>query len=125
ATTSELIELTAWSSDHRRLSAEQAVAIERADLADVLAGTGEGLWRVQTGAKIGVVVGDDWELRVMPRLAVPKLAFLLEFPRDPNGWKREQASFGKETDLFSAIASGFSWHASWALDRGLLRSYER
>jgi 5-methylcytosine-specific restriction enzyme subunit McrC len=99
------------------------VAIEQAGLADVVAGPSPGLWRIRTGPKVGVVVGDTWELRVTPRLRVPRLMFLLGYARDQSGWKRLQAHFAPDEDLFSAIASGFSWHASWAIDRGLLRGY--
>lgn len=49
--------------------------------------------------------------------------FLLGYARDQNGWKRLQARFDPEDDLFSAIANGFSWHANWAIARGLLRGY--
>lgn len=107
----------------RQLSSAQAVAIERAGLADVLAGPGQGFWEIRTGSKIGVVVGDDWELRVTPRIDVPRLMFLLAYAQDQRGWKKITAQFGREDDLFGAIASGFSWHATWALDRGLLRGY--
>ena len=99
------------------------MAIEQAGLADVVAGPSPGLWRIRTGSKVGVVVGDTWELRVNPRLKVPRLMFLLGYARDQSGWKRLQAHFAPDDDLFSAIASGFSWHAAWAIDRGLLRGY--
>ena len=51
--------------------------------------------------------------------------FLLGYARDPNGWKRLQAHFKPDDELFAAIASGFSWHATWAMDQGLLRGYVR
>src|SRR5665647_696111 len=43
--------------------------------------------------------------------------------RDSSGWKSLVAGFERETDLFSAIASGFAWQATCALDRGVLRGY--
>ena len=46
------------------------------------------LWQVRTGSKVGVVLGDGWELWVAPKLPVPRLMFLLAYARDPNGWKR-------------------------------------
>ena len=119
-----LLELPAWSElPSVELTKEQATAIERDGLADVLAGASPGFWRVRTGSTVGVVFGEDWELRVMPKLAIPHLMFLFGYAADPSGWKSLVTGFERETDLFSAIASGFAWQATWALDRGLLRGY--
>jgi 5-methylcytosine-specific restriction enzyme subunit McrC len=74
-------------------------------------------------SRIGVAIGNGWELRVRPRLAVPKLFFLLAYAADPDGWKDESAEFAFEPDLLDAVASGFSWHALTALERGILRGY--
>jgi 5-methylcytosine-specific restriction enzyme subunit McrC len=118
-----VVELSAWDELVVELSAEQAAAIEREELANVLAGPSPGIWRVKTGAKVGVVVGEDWEVRVSPKLQVPHLMFLLAYAADQQGWRKIVAGFQAEADLFAAIASGFSWHATWAIDRNLLRSY--
>ncbi len=72
-----------------------------------------------------MVLGEDWELRVVPKLKVPRLMFLLAFATDERGWKETIAGFEPTDDVVSALASGFSWHATWALDRGLLRGYVR
>jgi 5-methylcytosine-specific restriction enzyme subunit McrC len=87
--------------------------------------SGRGEWRVRTESIVGVAVGDGWELRVRPRIAVPQLMFLLGYARDPRGWRNQVTGFDVEDDLLAAVASGFSWHATWALDRGLLRGYLR
>jgi 5-methylcytosine-specific restriction enzyme subunit McrC len=49
--------------------------------------------------------------------------FLLAYATDPNGWKKVEADFAVASDVFSALASGFSWHATRAVERGLLRGY--
>jgi 5-methylcytosine-specific restriction enzyme subunit McrC len=119
-----LIRLPAWSElPAERLTADQAAAIEREGLADVLAGPAPGTWRVRTSSTIGVVLGNGWELRVTPKLAIPRLMFLLGYAADHAGWRAMVSGFEPEDDLFSAIVSGFAWHATWALDRGLLRGY--
>lgn len=115
--------IRAWEEGVYHLTQEQATALEREGVADVLVGQASGTWRVRAGSKIGVVIGDGWELRIMPRLPIPKLMFLLGYASDPRGWRRLVAGFEEETDLFAAIASGFSWHATWAIDRALLRGY--
>ena len=76
-------------------------------------------------SRIGVATGSGWELRVKPKLAVPKLFFLLAYAADPDGWKDEVAEFAFEEELLGAIASGFSFHALSALERGVLRGYVR
>jgi 5-methylcytosine-specific restriction enzyme subunit McrC len=72
-----------------------------------------------------VLVGDGWELRIRPRLAVPRLMFLLAYAADQKGWRDITAPFEKERDEVAALANGFAWHASRALERGPIRGYRR
>jgi 5-methylcytosine-specific restriction enzyme subunit McrC len=74
---------------------------------------------------VGVVVGDGWEIRIRPRLAVPRLMFLLAYAVDQRGWKDILAPFKDERDEVAAVASGFSWHALRAVERGPIRGYQR
>lgn len=115
--------LPAWSRRKEALTLSQANAMERAGLAEVVAADVDGLWEIRTGSKVGVVLGDDWELRVVPKLAVPRLMFLLAYAADPRGWRKVVSHFESADDVLAALATGFSWHASWAIDRGLLRGY--
>jgi 5-methylcytosine-specific restriction enzyme subunit McrC len=118
------MEVEAWStSEDIVLSLEEIAEIERSGLAEVVHGSIDGHFRVKTSSRIGLVVGDGWELRVMPHLPIPRLMFLLGYALDETGWKDKVASFEEHDDLFSAIANAFSWHATWALDRGILRGY--
>jgi 5-methylcytosine-specific restriction enzyme subunit McrC len=86
---------------------------------------GEGQWRVRADSKIGVLVGEGWELRIRPRLAVPHLMFLLAYAADQKGWKDIVAPFEQARDEIAALASGFAWHAGRALKRGPIRGYRR
>ena len=118
------IDVEAWStSGDLELSHDQIVVIERSGLAEVIAGSAPETFRVRTGSTIGVLVSEDLELRVSPHLAVSSLMFLLGYAADPTGWRHSVAGFEDEDDLFVAIANAFSWHATWALDRGVLRGY--
>jgi 5-methylcytosine-specific restriction enzyme subunit McrC len=74
---------------------------------------------------VGVLVGEGWEIRIRPRLAVPRLMFLLAYAVDQRGWKNILAPFEHERDEVAAIASGFSWHALRAVERGPIRGYRR
>jgi 5-methylcytosine-specific restriction enzyme subunit McrC len=83
----------------------------------------DGRWRLTGDSRIGVAVGPTWEVRVHPRIEVGQLYFLLGYAADPKGWSDQQASFDPDDDLFQAISSGFAWHASRALEQGVLRGY--
>lgn len=120
---SEPLVVSAWSkSDPLELSNEEISDIELSGLADVIASS-EGGYSIRTSSLVGVLVTDELELRVVPHLDVPRLMFLLGYAKDPNGWKNIVASFDEVDDLLTAIASGFSWQATWALDRGVMRGY--
>jgi 5-methylcytosine-specific restriction enzyme subunit McrC len=92
---------------------------------EVKAGDSPGTSWIQAGSKIGVIVGADWELHVRPHIDVAHLMFLLAYAADQSGWKDVKANFEREDELFAAVASGFSWHATWAIERGLMRGYHR
>lgn len=117
------LQLEAWSSAGCELSHSEAAEVRAAGLVDVVAEPEAGRWKLVSGARIGVALGSGWELRVKPRLAIPRLFFLLAYALDPRGWKSQQADFTAAPDLLDAIANGFSWHALRAVERGLLRGY--
>jgi 5-methylcytosine-specific restriction enzyme subunit McrC len=78
---------------------------------------------VRADSRVGILVGDGWELRIRPRLDVPRLMFLLAYAADQTGWKDVVAPVERERDEVAAVASGFAWHANRALERGPLRGY--
>jgi 5-methylcytosine-specific restriction enzyme subunit McrC len=117
------LELEAWSHLSCELSHAEASAIAEAGLVEVRAEPGQGRWRLQADARIGVAVGPGWEVRVRPRLRVPQLLFLLGYVIDPKGWLDERADFDAAEDLFDAVANGFARHALTLVDEGLLRGY--
>jgi 5-methylcytosine-specific restriction enzyme subunit McrC len=51
--------------------------------------------------------------------------FLLAYAADQRGWRNIVAPFEQERDEVAAVASGFAWHASRALERGPIRGYRR
>jgi 5-methylcytosine-specific restriction enzyme subunit McrC len=117
------LELSAWSSLPCELTHAEAAGIREAGLVEVLAEPGPGRWRLKSDARIGVAVGSGWELRVTPRIEVPRLLFLLGYASDPRGWKRDSADFEAAPQLFDAIANAFSTHALRVVEQGLLRGY--
>ena len=59
-----------------------------------------------------------------PRLAIPKLMFLLGYASD-FGWEETPVAVGEERDFFAAIANGFAFHARSAIEPTPLRGYVR
>lgn len=117
------LKLSAWSSLDGELTHAEAAQITASRLAQATATPEPGWWKLVSDSHIGVAIGDSWELRISPRLAVPQLLFLLAYALDPKGWKDERADFEAEPDLLDAVASGFSRHALQAIGRGLLHGY--
>jgi len=115
--------LEAWSSSVHQFTAEQAKEIAATGLASVELDEPPSSWRLVTDSKVGVLDRGTWGLRVVPRLAVPKLMFLLGYAADPRGWRNSVAHFGRDRDFFVAIASGFAHHAYRALAPAPLRGY--
>src|SRR5262245_59977377 len=103
-----LMEMDAWARRAAELTHDQAAELAALDLVEVVAQPHGDSWVLIANSRIGVATGSGWELRVSPRLGVPKLFFLLAYAADPDGWKDEAAEFEFEGDLLDAIASGFS-----------------
>jgi 5-methylcytosine-specific restriction enzyme subunit McrC len=119
-----MVRLSAWSSDTiATLTLEQIRLAEASGLVTAHVHEPPASWRLAAGSRVGWVGGEDWEVRVVPALAVPQLMFLLGYAMDPAGWRDEAAPYGEEHDPLTAIASGFAFHATRALDQGPLRGY--
>src|SRR3954453_97048 len=119
-----MVRLSAWSSDTiATLTLEQVRLAEASGLVAARVHEPPTAWRLVAGSRVGWVGGEDWEVRVVPALAIPKLMFLLGYAMDPAGWRDDEAPYGEDDDLFAAIASGFAFHATRALDQGPLRGY--
>jgi 5-methylcytosine-specific restriction enzyme subunit McrC len=80
-------------------------------------------WQIEADSRVGVVVGDGWELRINPHLDIPKLFFLLGYSLRPDGWRDAVTGMAREQDVVEALASGFAAHAERAVEQGLLHGY--
>lgn len=83
---------------------------------------GRAVWAV-AHARVGVLTVAGWEVRVKPRLKIPRLMFLLGYAAVPRGWRELGPLFDVEDNLFSAIAHGFALQAERALSPAPLRGY--
>jgi 5-methylcytosine-specific restriction enzyme subunit McrC len=117
------IELEAWSERVVALTSGQAATVADVGLVRVLVDEPPDRWTLAAESRVGVARGEDWELRVNPRLAIPRLMFLLSYAADPRGWRDVGPTFAAEDDLFTAVASGFAVHAERALSPAPIRGY--
>jgi 5-methylcytosine-specific restriction enzyme subunit McrC len=117
------IQLEAWSEEVVSLTSEHAAAIADVGLVRVLIDEPPERWKLGADSRVGVIRGEDWELRVNPRLAIPQLMFLLSYASDPRGWREVGPAFAAEDDLFTAVASAFAVHAERALTPAPIRGY--
>lgn len=116
-------ELEAWSDTPVDLPPDTLLALRASGLVKVQLGESSGVWRLITDSRIGVLRGDDWEIRVRPRLEIPRLMFLLGYASDARGWRNLGPSYDIEDDLFAAVAHGFAIHAERALTPAPIRGY--
>lgn len=114
----------AWESAVVDLTDEQARDLASRRVVQVVPESA-GRWNIRAGSKVGVIVGEGWELRIRPRLDVPKLLFLILYAIDQSGWRDLKAEFGTAEDEVAGIAAGLSWFTDRALGRGPLRGYRR
>jgi 5-methylcytosine-specific restriction enzyme subunit McrC len=115
-TPTKTLELTAWSRLVAGLTETQASAVAASGLVTVLYHALPEHYELASDSHVGVVrLEDGFELRVTPKLAIPRLMFLLSYARDPRGWRESGPHYEAEDDLLSAVASAFATHAERAL----------
>lgn len=115
--------LTAWKPERRELPETHALAIARTGVVRVEPVDEQDCWLLTPDSKVGVLVGDDWQIGIKPRLAIPRLMFLLGYSLRPDGWQELEAMLDKEPMLHDAVAAAFSVYAERALRPGVLHGY--
>lgn len=119
----EIEPVRAWGREERELPADVAAALAATGVVKVVPVDPPTRWQIETDSRVGIVVGDGWELRIRPKLAIPKLLFLLAYSLKPKGWQDAVTGMRQERDVVDALASGFAFHAGRAINQGLLRGY--
>src|SRR5262249_54444570 len=117
------IDLSAWSEQLEELPPEVATGLTRSGLVDVRVAEPPARWRVVADSRVGTLTVAGWDVRVTPKLAIPRLMFLLGYAADPHGWRGLGPLYDVEDDLFSAVAHGFALQAERALSPAPLRGY--
>jgi 5-methylcytosine-specific restriction enzyme subunit McrC len=115
--------LAAWTPAEIDMDEGHAAELAKTRMVRVEPVAPPSRWRLIPDSRVGVLVGDGWELRIRPKLDVPKLLFLLGYSEDPKGWADVIAGFREVDELLDALAAGFAWHATRALAPGPLYGY--
>ncbi|MGH3516183.1 MAG: McrC family protein [Haloechinothrix sp.] len=89
---------------------------------------GAGRWRLRAKGTVGVATvhppgGSAVTVRIIPKIPVSRLLFLLGYSRGPKGWRDEHVRVDEERELLPAFARLFARPAEQALRQGLLRGY--
>jgi 5-methylcytosine-specific restriction enzyme subunit McrC len=89
--------------------------------------TFDGQLRLKAKSRIGAVRvsagGETVELRVLPKLLIARLFWLLGYARDPAGWREEPVGLSEAEDLVPAIAFAFCATTTKAFAPGILHGY--
>jgi 5-methylcytosine-specific restriction enzyme subunit McrC len=119
----ELRPLAAWDKGEYDLEPATAAAINASGVVTATLIAPPARWQLEAGSSVGVLVGNDWVLRINPRMQVPQLMFLLAYSTKPEGWLGDLVTFDQAEDIVEALASGFATHAERTLEQGVLRGY--
>jgi 5-methylcytosine-specific restriction enzyme subunit McrC len=89
-----------------------------------------GRWSLQAGSKVGAVSvavpgdGDPFTLRIVPKVPIGRLFFLLGYGLDPAGaWRDGEVDVAEHEDLLPALAHAVERQVDRALRQGLLQGY--
>ena len=118
------ISLAAYeSTEVAGLTPSQAHALAATRAVSIAPGWNTGQWSLTAGPYVGVLRCEGAELRIRPRISIPRLVFLLGYASDPHAWREDPAGLDDQTDLWPAMAHVFARQADKALERGLLQGY--
>lgn len=118
-TTVEVVE--SGPGDIYRLTGAQAAALAASGLATV-SPVRDGEYAVAGAGKVGVASVDDVVLRVLPKVPIGKIFWLLGYARRFE-WRDDLVTYGTAPDLVHVIAEAFARQADRALGRGVMHGY--
>lgn len=103
------------------LTVQQADAVARQRIATVVP-LGGGHWSLTPGTKVGVCTIGDTVVRVLPKIEISRVFYLLGYAAKP-GWRPETVLFETVDDLVTALAYAFAMQAERAVEQGLMQGY--
>jgi 5-methylcytosine-specific restriction enzyme subunit McrC len=85
---------------------------------------GQHNWMLKASNMVGVIVlGNDLEVRIRPKIEMDRLLFLAVYARDDKAWRQEVTDLGVKEDLISSMGWAFAHFLEEALGRGVLQGY--
>jgi 5-methylcytosine-specific restriction enzyme subunit McrC len=87
-----------------------------------------GNWRLAAGSMVGAFTvaapgHAPVTVRVVPKMSIGRLFFLLGYAIKPKGWREDQVEVAEHQGLLPALAHAFERQAERALRQGLLQGY--
>lgn len=88
-----------------------------------------GQWQLRAKNVVGVAAvrppgNESITVRILPKIPIARLLFLLGYVRGPKGWRTEHVRVAEERDLLPAFARLFALQAEQALRQGLIKGYQ-
>lgn len=83
----------------------------------------DGLWRIESVRKVGVVRVADTQVEIRPKVPVSRMFFMMGYSLGRNFWLDHEINLDKEESLLPAIAHAFLLQCARATSHGLLRGY--
>jgi 5-methylcytosine-specific restriction enzyme subunit McrC len=81
---------------------------------------------VRAAQHVGVIIVDDeLEVRIRPKVPIDRLLFLVTFARDERAWRTDVVDLIVKDDLVASMGWAFAHHAEASLARGVLQGYVR
>ncbi|MFJ3552381.1 McrC family protein [Streptomyces sp. NPDC090114] len=113
------------------LPEEVGRAVAALRIADAVPDTySPGRWSLRAGSKVGAVTlavpegGDPFTLRIVPKVPIGRLFFLLGYSLDPAGaWRDGEVDVAEHEELLPALAHAVERQVDRALRQGLLQGY--
>ena len=82
-----------------------------------------GLWQLGPASKVGAARIGDIEVLIKPKVAIPRLLFLLGYSRYGADWRSEAVPMADAAGLVSAMAQALWRQTQRAIHQGLLPGY--
>jgi McrBC 5-methylcytosine restriction system component len=86
--------------------------------------SGEGMYGLRAGSQVGTAMLPSLRLLIRPKVGLENLFFLLGFGPGITRWTDAQFPYGRDPDLFRAVAWVFEAEVRRAASQGLVRGYQ-
>lgn len=100
-----------------------ALGLAEHKIATVVPTSDEGIWRVTSVQRVGVVLIAGHVVRIEPKLPIARLFFLLGYANGRRIWRDEDLDLDDDHGILAAVAQAFIRQVGSAVSKGLLQGY--